>query len=412
MTRIIFISLYFLLIISSNLFSQDRNYARQIINKLSSKDFHGRGYVQNGDILTAQYLAEEFKDLGIKPMGKSYLQPFEISINTFPDTLQVAINNKKIIAGRDFYIGGGSTKTYGKFKVVRIDTNQLKNTERIASTFQNKVALLPAIAERDNRTYNINAAGYIFTHTENMIWKLSDATTEKPYFYIHCADSLTDNINEIEVAINNKYFPHYKTANVIGMIEGTEYPDSFYVFSAHFDHLGKMGKDVIFPGSNDNASGIAMLLNLAQYYNSEANKPKYSIILMAFAAEECGLFGSNYAADNLPFEQEKIKFLINLDMVGTGSEGIGMVNALVEPKADKLIRNINEQESYFDDIRSGGARCVSDHCAFAKKGIPSIFIFTRGKEYTHYHTPLDKGPVPLTKWHELFNLLITFVEKY
>ena len=216
----------------------------------------------------------------------------------------------------------------------------------------------------------------------------------------------------ITTKINSDFYDNYQTANVIAKIEGTIKPDSFYVFTAHYDHLGRMGKEVIFPGANDNASGTAMLLDLARHYSKPQNAPEHSMIFMAFAAEECGLFGSKYAATNPPIPLKKIKFLFNLDMVGSGSEGIGMVNANTVPKAGSLIKKKKKKKEYFPDIRSGGARCVSDHCAFARNGVPSIFIFTRGKEYMHYHTPLDDGPVPLTKWNELFNLMGDFIQDY
>lgn len=401
---------FFTLLFAVNLYSQNKTYANKIIEELSSEAFSGRGYIKNGDILSARYVSEKFKDHGLKPMKNSFLQPFEISINTFPDTLEVFIDGQKLVPGQDYFVGGGSHGTKGLFELARIDTTQLKNADQLSKTLGNKVVLLPDIAERDPRTYQLNAAGYVFTTSKKMIWRLSDATSVKPYFYIRCNDSVIKNAKQIEINIRNEFFQNYKTANVIGMIEGAVEPDSFYVFTAHFDHLGKMGSNVIFPGANDNASGTAMILDLARHMS--VHKPHYSVIFMAFAAEECGLFGSEYAANNLPIDKENIKFLFNLDMVGTGSDGIGMVNATEVPKADSILRLINSEKKYFNDIRSGGARCVSDHCAFAQKGIPSIFIFTRGKEHTHYHTPQDMAPIPLTKWDELFSFLLDFMERY
>ncbi len=83
---------------------------------------------------------------------------------------------------------------------------------------------------------------------------------------------------------------------MIATIKGTAIPDSFLVFSAHYDHLGQMGKDIYFPGANDNASGTSMLLNLAKYYSQ--NRPKYSVLFIAFGGEEAGLIGSEYYVKN------------------------------------------------------------------------------------------------------------------
>ncbi len=392
--------------------AQDKEYATEIIEKLSSPELQGRGYINNGDVLSGLFITSEFKKQGLKPVGSSFLQPFELPINTFPDTILMQIDGSKLIPGKDFMVGGGSPAASGTYELVHLDTSSLQNTDKIKPSLKNKVAVLPAIAERDKRTYNLNAAGYIFTHEKKIYWRLSDATEVKPHFYFHTFDSLTDGTKQVTINIQNKFIERYKTANVLAAIEGKTEPDSFYVFTAHYDHLGKMGPDVYFPGANDNASGTAMLLDMARHYSQSINTPDYSILFVAFAAEESGLWGSNYAAENFPIDLEHIKFLINLDMVGSGSEGIGMVNALEEPKADSLIRDINRESKYFTDIRSGGARCISDHCAFVEKGVPSIFIFTRGKEYMHYHTPNDKGPVPLTKWDELFWLIDEFMQRY
>ena len=87
-----------------------------------------------------------------------------------------------------------------------------------------------------------------------------------------------------------------------------------------------MGKNTFFPGANDNASGVAMLLQLANYYSKPENQPDYSICFIAFTGEELGLLGSKYYVQNPLFPLNQIKLLINMDMVGTGDEGITIVN--------------------------------------------------------------------------------------
>ena len=81
---------------------------------------------------------------------------------------------------------------------------------------------------------------------------------------------------------------------MLGYVEGSHFPDSFILFSAHYDHLGHMGKNIFIAGANDNASGTSMLLNLAAHYAKPENKPKYSVMFIAFGAEEAGLIGSKF----------------------------------------------------------------------------------------------------------------------
>ncbi len=95
--------------------------------------------------------------------------------------------------------------------------------------------------------------------------------------------------------------------NVVGLLEGSDpmLKNSFLVVGGHYDHLGMMGPHALFPGANDNASGVAMLLYLSQHYAN--NPPEYSMVFIAFSAEEAGLLGSDYFLQNPPFETEKIK---------------------------------------------------------------------------------------------------------
>jgi Zn-dependent M28 family amino/carboxypeptidase len=176
----------------------------------------------------------------------------------------------------------------------------------------------------------------------------------------------------------------HKTQNVVGFVEGIKYPDSFFVFTAHYDHIGMMGKDVIFPGANDNASGTAMIMDLAKHYSK--SKPEYSIVFIAFSGEEAGLYGSRFFSENPLFPLEKIKLLINLDMVGTGSDGIAFVNGSVFTDLFEIVNQINEEKNYLKRIKARGEACNSDHCFFYQKGVPAFFIYSMGKEHMHYHS--------------------------
>jgi Zn-dependent M28 family amino/carboxypeptidase len=173
-----------------------------------------------------------------------------------------------------------------------------------------------------------------------------------------------------------------------------------------------MGEGNVFNGANDNASGTAALLGLAKHFSLPENQPKYSIAFLFFAAEERGLIGSNYYTENPILPLSKIKALINLDMVGTGSEGIGIVNGEENPAIVSQLRQINTEHQYFDTIKIRPNSCNSDHCAFAKKEIPAVFIYTMGDEFQAYHTLKDNPEdLPLTKMLELQHLMIKYCQK-
>jgi Zn-dependent M28 family amino/carboxypeptidase len=199
---------------------------------------------------------------------------------------------------------------------------------------------------------------------------------------------------------------NYMTRNVIAYIKGSLQPDSFIVFTAHYDHLGQMGDGIYFPGANDNASGTSMLLNLADYFT--ANPPGYSIAFICFSGEELGLLGSGYYVEHPLFPLGTIKFLVNLDIVGTGEDGIKVVNATEFPKQFDELLEINADKKYMKLISPRGKAANSDHYPFYLRDIPCFFIYTMGG-ISAYHDVNDRAEtLPLTKYEELFKLLIEF----
>ena len=107
--------------------------------------------------------------------------------------------------------------------------------------------------------------------------------------------------------------------NVIGLLEGSKMKNEYVIISAHYDHLGKkdVGEgDLIFNGANDNASGVAAVLMLAEYFK-KANINKRSLLFVAFTAEEMGLVGSNYFGKTI--SPDSIIAGINIEMIGKES---------------------------------------------------------------------------------------------
>jgi Zn-dependent M28 family amino/carboxypeptidase len=206
--------------------------------------------------------------------------------------------------------------------------------------------------------------------------------------------------------LDEQFKEHYLTRNVSGYVKGTSQPDSFIVFTAHYDHLGQMGDGIFFPGANDNASGTSMVLNLANYFSQHLQK--YSVAFILFSGEESGLLGSGYFVEHPLFPLEKIKFLINLDIVGTGDEGIKVVNATAFPKQFDQLVKLNDEEHLLKVVSPRGAAANSDHYPFYEKGVPCFFIYTMGG-IAAYHDVYDRAEtLPLTEYEDLLKLLIGY----
>ncbi|TAE27647.1 MAG: M20/M25/M40 family metallo-hydrolase [Candidatus Kapaibacterium sp.] len=187
--------------------------------------------------------------------------------------------------------------------------------------------------------------------------------------------------------------------NVLGFLDNGK-PHTI-VIGAHFDHLG-LGYDgssldtepkgKIHNGADDNASGVAGMLELARLYATNGVKEPYNVVFMGFSGEELGLLGSKHFGENPTLPLETIHCMVNLDMIGRFNEtkkelvvgGTG-TNPMFEP----LVKNIaarsfaNEFALALDSSGVG----PSDHTSFYLKKIPVLFFFTG--VHTDYHKPSD-----------------------
>jgi aminopeptidase YwaD len=375
--RIFLLTAFFL--VSNYSFAQDSTYTRNIINTLTSKQFWGRGYTRDGMKKAADFLAVEYQKIDLLPMGTSYKQPFNFPVNTFPGKMMVAINGQKLIPGKDFIVNNESPGIKLKAQLTQVDSLNYQATPSLQISFKDKLTWSVATEVGATTIIQVN--------------KKSFKALPK----------------EISVDIENKLLPNFEAANVCGLIKGTKYPDSLLIITAHYDHLGGMGTDTYFPGANDNAAGVATLLSLAKYY--AAHPQPYSVGFICFAAEEAGLLGSSYFVENPLVPLSKIKFLINLDLVGTGEAGMTVVNASVYPKAFAQLNAINNENHYISKINSRGKAANSDHYFFTEKGVPAFFIYTQGGP-SAYHDVFDKAEtLPLTEYKDLFKLIVGFNQK-
>lgn len=416
------IILIILFLITNLSFSQSYKYANFVKEKLTSKDFKGRGYIENGDRITAKFISDELSNQGLKYYDTSYYQFFDISVNNIENAkLIIGKEKRELRLGEEFLVFGYSPNTnliIQNKKFIRIDKKEVLDNINILN-LENKIIIIDRKVIKDyEASLFIRKLNYNSIKPQLVILENYDKI---PYYsgrsvfsfpVIQIKDKVLKNkIDYINLNIESEYLSKYKTQNIIAFSEGKKYKDSLFVFLAHYDHLGKIGDSVYFPGGNDNASGVALLLDLAKYYSK--NPMDYSIAFVFTSAEEIGILGAEYAANNFPVELSKIKFLFNFDMVGTGSGGIALVNGKNEKRASDLIQAINSEKMYFNQIRVGEASCNSDHCPFVEKNVPGIFLFTFGCEYNEYHTIYDNGiNLSFTKYIDLTNLIKEFIEKY
>ncbi|MFC1563872.1 M20/M25/M40 family metallo-hydrolase [candidate division KSB1 bacterium] len=188
-----------------------------------------------------------------------------------------------------------------------------------------------------------------------------------------------------------------KSQNVLGLIEGSdpELKDRMIVIGAHYDHIGLGGENSTAPsltgevhnGADDNASGTAGIMELAQKFSQSGSRPRRTILFIAFGAEEAGLLGSNNYVENPVFPVDRIDFMINFDMIGRMEENTLMLNGSGSSPVWKNIADEANEDYNFEIKFSEGALGGSDHTAFYTKEIPVLFFFTG--THLDYHKPSD-----------------------
>lgn len=185
-----------------------------------------------------------------------------------------------------------------------------------------------------------------------------------------------------------------RTANVIGVRPGRRVRDSVLVLCAHYDHLGVLslnGRTHLYAGANDNAAGVALLLELAR----RLRRFPYTVVFIAFGAEEAGLHGSHYYVHHpTPQPLAHIKEVWNLDLVGFGERGVVLVNGMTPvrdtlPPARRLLAQ--PEARALEPIELRPNRPNSDHWPFTQAGVAATFVFTQGGP-GHYHDTLDRPP--------------------
>jgi hypothetical protein len=183
--------------------------------------------------------------------------------------------------------------------------------------------------------------------------------------------------------------------NILGHVRGTQRPDRYIVITAHYDHLGIRNGE-IYVGADDNASGTAGLLALAQYF--AGNPPRHSIIFAALDAEEGGLRGARAFVANPPVAREAIVLNVNMDMVGrnernelyvAGTHHYPQLLPFIQRvAANAEVRLIPGHDTPNPANPSDDWTMASDHAAFHEVGIP--FLYFGVEDHPDYHRPTDR----------------------
>lgn len=400
--------------------AQDLDLYKQIVKELSSETYQGRGYAKGGANKAGQYLKAEFEKAGVSEV---VLQPFTIDINTFPGKMELSVDGKALTPGVDFTMREYSPGVKGNFPLYYVDTLNY-NSEKIFQDLakpENKGAFVVcdfmfsykhrADFSRLQKKDGAPNAGILFTWDEPMKFykAYGEKVIDKPVIWV--PHRFPRDAKTISADIENEFLKNYELFNVIAKVEGKDHSQC-YVFTAHYDHLGNLGKDVYYAGAHDNASGTAAVVTLAAYFAKRV--PQYDMYFIAFSGEDANLRGSTYYAEHPLAPLDQIKYLFNIDMIGDNNPVQYCEVSEEGMPGFELFEEINQEEHYFKALNRGALAANSDHYPFAVRHVPCIFLENgEGDAFKYYHTVYDTYENAIfDSYAPVFRLVRDFVENY
>lgn len=400
--------------------AQDLVHYKKIVKELSSKRYEGRGYAEDGANKAGRWIAKEFERVGADEVT---CQPFKLNINTFPGKMEMRVDGVKQIPGEDFTLREFNPAIKGDFKLYYIDMEHYDAEKMFADLASEEYAGAFVVCDfmfsfrhrEDFRKLQSKSAcsnaGLIYTWEAPLKFykAYGETVKEKPIIWVK-PDFPTD-AKRVQLDIENEFLEGYECFNVIAKVEGKRH-DRCYLFTAHYDHLGKLGKKTYYPGAHDNASGTATIITLASYYAQ--HRPEYDCYFVAFSGEDANLRGSEWYAQHPVVPLSQIKYLFNLDMIADNNPAIYCEVSNEGMEGFALFEKINTAKGYFKGLDRQELAGNSDHYPFAQRNVPCIFFMNEGGDaFKYYHTIYDTWSNSIFSSYEpTFKLITDFVEQY
>ena len=424
---------------------------KENLSIIAADALEGRETGMRGQKMAAAFIAENFKELGLKaPAPAEYFQKFSLfgglEINT-----EISLDHQLLSKGRDYIILEEMGETAFTFPAVFAGKGNATDLEQV--DIQNAGAFFfydPKSSPKENPVIKSlweKGAQVIFAVIQSpeeykqlvRLSRLPGKSKEKSFYsrssnqngplvfipLSTCEKIFGSTQKDLELAVDRKKLSRIKTMsgeikvttreklieseNVLGFLEGTDKKDEILVITAHYDHIGKKENrsgDQINNGADDDGSGTVAVLALAKAFSlaqQEGYGPRRSILFMAVSGEEKGLLGSQYYTQHPIFPLEKTIVDLNIDMIGRrdpkhkesppyvyliGSDKLSKTLHLLSEEVNRNYSHLILDYTYNDQNHPERLYYRSDHWNFAKNNIPIIFYFDGIHE--DYHAPSDK----------------------
>jgi hypothetical protein len=427
-------------------FTFDAKACWTYIRDMSTDEMRGRRSGQPSGVMGEEYVASKFKEWGLEPAGDNgtYFQNFTIEHRHIGEGVKFEIITAK--EKRDFYYGenwrigrySGSgnfseeivfvgygihapDKDYDDYAGVDVKGKVVMFTTGAPQKLTKKLGDDATPAKKIDAAQKLGAKGIIVfryptgtgrfygismrkeqynpdfpilsieSNVTDFIFK--DLKTETRYLFSEIdrtakSQSFATGV-KASVVVHSIFDEKRATRNVIAKITGSnrKLRNEFVVIGGHMDHLGVSPMGDVYNGANDNASGTAVVMEIARVMKLNKAKPKRTVVFAAWAGEEQGLLGSYHYAEHSPSIEKTVAY-INMDMVGHGSGNVPFRGEYYAPHIWQILKEKLPKE-IMEYVRPGrGGPGGSDHTPFLQKGVPAFSVMTEGHHFK-YHRPGD-----------------------
>ena len=386
------------------------------IKYLADDKLEGRRTGTAGEAIAMNYIAEQFKQIGLQPKGvEGYFQSFDINEGKqVNQQTHFSINHEELKVDSDFFpLSYSPNMSLEAFPAIALQEPDLPwfidLKETLTENKDNPHFILDDwIIGQATELKKRGASALIFYNSSDIDDNLKFDPKNKselvkiPLIYVKknaAKKYFSDASASIEIKMKVDIGEKKRTGhNVAGYINNSA--PTTVILGAHYDHLGygedgnsmlRTGEHLIHNGADDNASGTAALIELARLIKNSDKKDlkNNNYLFIAFSGEELGLFGSKYFVENPTVDLSHVNYMINMDMVGRLNDSTQVLTVGgfgTSPEWATAIKMKDKKSPFVIKIDSSGTG-PSDHTSFYRKEIPVLFFFTG--LHGDYHKPTD-----------------------
>jgi len=280
--------------------AQDAEQVKTYTRELSRDYYCGRGYEHQGDQKAAAWIAARFDDAGIHQINDNWFQEFQFSINTMPSTLELKIDDVTLKTGTDYILRKSFETTNRTYDILHVK-NDIYNSKEFTDSLamvdlSNTIAIVDInfiYQNYKNHTevmdvlFSLPFPGWVYLTDQPLRSYAMYGLKLRDVVMIEMSkDVIKGEEKKLMLNVETAFLSDYTSKNVMGYVRGTKNPDEYIVLGAHYDHLGMMGKNTYFPGADDNASGVATVIEFARFFSEKKIVPNALLSLFVLALKK------------------------------------------------------------------------------------------------------------------------------